>query len=83
MATLSTKIKDQRFLQLIRKALNAGYMIDKQPIYDILGTPQGSIISPILANVYLHHLDLYVNKLKSEFDSEASRKRDPIVRKLQ
>ena len=83
MATLSTKIKDQRFLQLIRKALNAGYMIDKQPIYDILGTPQGSIISPILANVYLHQLDLYVNKLKSEFDSEANRKRDPIVRKLQ
>jgi nicotine oxidoreductase len=83
MAILSSKIKDQRFLQLIRKALNAGYMIDKQPIFDVVGTPQGSIISPILANIFLHQLDQYVEDLKAEFDITGNRKRDPIVRKLQ
>ncbi len=83
MSVLSSKIKDQRFLQLIRKALNAGYMLDKRPIYDIVGTPQGSIISPILANIYLHQLDEFVEKLKLEFDITGNRRRHPIVRKLQ
>lgn len=83
MSVLSNKIKDQRFLQLIRKALNAGYLLDKRPIYDIVGTPQGSIISPILANIYLHQLDEFVEKLKSEFDITGNRKRHPIVRNLQ
>ena len=83
MTVLSNKIKDQRFLQLIRKVLNAGYLQDNKPIYDIVGTPQGSIISPILANIYLHQLDEFVEKLKSEFDISGSRKRHPIVRKLQ
>nr|AYE93247.1 hypothetical protein C0995_000106 [Termitomyces sp.] len=83
MAILSNKIKDQRFLQLIRKALNAGYIMDKRPTYDIVGTPQGSIISPILANIYLHQLDEFVEDLKSQFDITGNRKRHPIVRKLQ
>ena len=83
MAILSLKITDQRFLQLIRKALNAGYMVDNRPIYDIVGTPQGSIISPILANIFLHQLDLFIENLKTEFDISGSRKRHPLVRKLQ
>jgi len=83
MAVLSKKITDQRFLQLIRKALNAGYMVDKTPIYDIVGTPQGSIVSPILANIFLHQLDLFMENLKTEFDITGSRRRHPIVRQLQ
>jgi retron-type reverse transcriptase len=82
MAVLSVKIKDQRFLQLVRKALNAGYMLNSRPVYDIVATPQGSIISPILANIYLHQLDEFVDKLKSEFDIAGNRKRHPMVRKL-
>nr|YP_009517244.1 hypothetical protein DXG02_000007 [Myochromella boudieri]AYE93129.1 hypothetical protein DXG02_000007 [Myochromella boudieri] len=83
MNLLAQKITDQRFLQLIRKALNAGHMMNKIPIYDIVGTPQGSIITPILANIYLHQLDLFMENLKSEFDISGSRKRHPLVRKLQ
>ena len=83
MAILSTKIKDQRFLQLIRKALNAGYLFENRTIYDIVGTPQGSIISPILANIYLHQLDTFVEDLKLKFDISGNRTRHPIVRKLQ
>lgn len=74
MELISTKIKDQRFLQLIRKTLNAGYLLDYRPVYDIVGSPQGSIISPILANIYLHQLDEFVEKLKSEFDCYGNRK---------
>lgn len=83
MAVLSQKITDQRFLQLIRKALNAGYMVDKTPIYDIVGTPQGSIVSPILANIFLHQLDLFIENLKTDFDIAGTRRRHPIVRQLQ
>jgi retron-type reverse transcriptase len=83
MAILSLKIVDQRFLQLIRKALNAGYLLDNKQVYDIVGTPQGSIISPILANVYLHQLDVFMDNLKLKFDTKGNRKRHPIVRQLQ
>jgi group II intron reverse transcriptase/maturase len=69
MCLLSNKIKDQRFLQLIRKALNAGYLLGNRLNYDIVGIPQGSIISPILANIYLHQLDEFVEKIKKEFDA--------------
>jgi group II intron reverse transcriptase/maturase len=85
MELLSDRIKDQRFLQLIRKALNAGYLLDLKasaPNYDIVGTPQGSIVSPILANIYLHQLDEFVEKLKSNFDVCGKRKRHPIVSQL-
>jgi group II intron reverse transcriptase/maturase len=52
---LQKKIQDQRFLNLIRKLLKAGYM-DLHGIKrdSLIGSPQGGIISPILANAYLH-----------------------------
>lgn len=69
MKRLENKIEDQRFLELIRKALNAGYLLSGNRETDIIGTPQGSVISPILANIYLHELDVFVEKLKQTFDS--------------
>ena len=59
---LSKRIKDQKFLDLIWKALRAGYMEGKVSHNSILGTPQGSIISPILANIYLHEFDVWVEE---------------------
>jgi len=53
---LRTRIADERFLNLIRKALRAGYLWLKERRDTFTGTPQGSVISPILANVYLHEL---------------------------
>ena len=51
---LKVVIKDKDFINLIRKFLKAGYMY-KDEFYDTEeGTPQGGIISPILANLYLH-----------------------------
>ena len=53
---LSLRIDDQAFLNLIRKWLKAGILEPEgQIIHPDTGTPQGGIVSPILANVYLHY----------------------------
>lgn len=66
---LSNKIKDARITKLIYKFLKAGYLENWQYHKTYSGTPQGGIISPLLANIYLHELDKFVMKLKSEFDT--------------
>ena len=65
---LRKRIKDERFLRLIRKFLNAGYMEDNQLHQSYSGTPQGGIISPILANIYLDQFDKYMAEYKKRFD---------------
>jgi len=72
---LSNKISDQRFLQLIRKSLNAGYFDFREHKTDFVGTPQGNIISPILANIFLHELDKFVMDLKNDFEPKVTRNR--------
>jgi group II intron reverse transcriptase/maturase len=55
------RIADKRIVRLIRKWLKAGVMEDGRWLETKEGTPQGSVISPILANLYLHHvLDVWV-----------------------
>jgi group II intron reverse transcriptase/maturase len=66
---LNNKIKDARIIKLIYKFLKAGYIENWQYHKTYSGTPQGGIISPLLANIYLHELDKFVMKLKSEFDT--------------
>jgi len=63
MEILSEKIDDDRFLALIRKMLRAGYMEDWKYNKTYSGTPQGGVISPVLANIYLNKLDNYVEGL--------------------
>ena len=62
---LSERINDEHFLRLIRKWLKAGILdTDGRVIHPATGTPQGGIVSPILANVYLHYvLDLWFEKV--------------------
>ena len=60
---LEHRIGDKRVIRLIIKWLSAGVMEDGEWRDDLRGTPQGSVISPILANVYLHYvLDLWFQK---------------------
>ncbi len=61
---LGERIQDKALTRLIKKWLKAGILeTDAQVIYPERGTPQGGIISPILANIYLHYaLDLWFEK---------------------
>jgi RNA-directed DNA polymerase len=60
---LEHRIADRRILRLIRKWLVAGVSEDGQWSRSTVGTPQGSVISPILANVFLHYVfDLWANQ---------------------
>ena len=56
MRFLEMRIGDRRVLRLIRKWLNAGVIDAGLEVDVVRGTPQGAVISPLLANVYLHHV---------------------------
>ena len=68
MIIIEEKIQDREFTKLIRKSLKAGYFEFTTYKANAIGTPQGSIISPILANIFMHQLDLYVESLAKEFN---------------
>ena len=60
---LSIRVLDGVILRLIGKWLNAGVMKNRNISYPGEGTPQGSIVSPLLSNIYLHEaLDKWVRK---------------------
>ncbi len=60
MQILARDIQDGRLLNLLRMGLKAGYLEDWQYNRTYSGTPQGGILSPLLANIYLHELDEYI-----------------------
>ncbi|QDQ38949.1 group II intron reverse transcriptase/maturase [Legionella geestiana] len=53
---LEQKITDKRFLKLITKLIRSPVLVNGKAELNTLGCPQGSIISPILSNIYLHHV---------------------------
>lgn len=83
MNLIEKVIVDRKFTRLIWKILRVGYF--EFTIYqaNIIGTPQGSIISPILANIFLDQLDKYVEKLKLEFDVGRNGPRTPESRNIE
>ena len=63
---LEHRIGDQRLLRLIRKWLKAGVLEDGRRVAAEKGTPQGAVISPLLANIYLHYvLDLWAHQWRN------------------
>ena len=81
---LRLRIDDRAFLGLIRKWLKAGILeTDGRVIHPDTGVPQGGVVSPVVANVYLHYaLDLWVEKVvKAQCRGEAlmSRYADDLV----
>lgn len=66
---LRKRIKDEYFLGLIWKFLKAGYSEDWTFHNTYSGTPQGSVISPILSNIYLDEFDKYVEEYTEKFNN--------------
>lgn len=79
---LRKKINDERFLDLIQKALKAGYLEFGILKNTIVGTPQGSIVSPILANIYLHEFDEFVEKIAKEYSKGDKKTINPEYRSV-
>jgi group II intron reverse transcriptase/maturase len=75
MKLLGRRIEDERLLKLIWTFLRAGVMERKLFRDTNLGTPQGGIISPLLANVYLHELDKYMQRYTALTTKEKATRR--------
>lgn len=77
VSLLRKRIQDERFLRLIWKFLKAGYLEDWKFHKTYSGTPQGGIISPILSNIYLHELDIFMEEYREKFNKGKERKVNP------
>ena len=77
---LRNKVRDARIIKLIYRFLKAGYLENWQYHKTYSGTPQGGILSPLLANIYLHELDKFVMELKEDFDKLSDNQRTPEYR---
>jgi len=79
---LSRRISCQKFLALIKNSLKAGYVVDGKFKESNLGIFQGNVTSPILNNIYLHELDLFMSDLCNAFKKGKSRRKNPAYRKI-
>lgn len=80
---IGKKIKDARLIQLIWKILKAGYCEQWEYHATHSGTPQGGIVSPMFANIYLHELDLFILDMANGFNKPATRDYSPEYSKMQ
>jgi group II intron reverse transcriptase/maturase len=84
LAILAEKIHDNRFLRLVRNMLTAGYLEDWRWGATLSGVPQGGIASPVLSNIYLHKLDIFVETvLIPEYTRGGRRARNPAYRAVE
>lgn len=80
MEFLQRRIVDPRFLRLIRKLLRNGVMENGKAEVNDIGTPQGSAVSPILANIYLHYaMDEWIQANAIDHSVEMIRYADDVV----
>ena len=77
---MSKKVKDKKLLKLIRKGLEAGIDFEGLKFHTTIGTTQGSVLSPLLYNIYYHEIDEYIQeiivpRIEKENISEGRKKR--------
>lgn len=72
---LKRRIQDHNLISLYWKAVNAGYVNNGtlEP-HSLSGVPQGGVLSPLLSNVYMHELDVFVEKLKAKYTQSKNRR---------
>jgi hypothetical protein len=76
---LAEKIRDNRFLRLVRNMLTAGYLEDWTWGATLSGVPQGGVASPVLSSIYLHKLDEFAETvLIPEYTRGERRARSPV-----
>jgi group II intron reverse transcriptase/maturase len=81
---LREKIHDNRFLRLIENLLKTGYLLEWRYNATLSGSPQGAVLSPILANIYLDKFDKFVEKeLLPKYNRGKRRQVNPEWLKLQ
>ncbi|CAL9639906.1 reverse transcriptase domain-containing protein [Streptomyces sp. enrichment culture] len=79
LSILGEKIRDSRFLRLVRNMLTAGYLEDwRWGGATLSGAPQGGVASPVLSNIYLHKLDEFVEKTTQQNCSKVTRGRRSV-----
>jgi len=79
---LRESIDDERFLRLIREMLEAGYIEEWTKHETLSGTPQGGVVSPLFANIYLHKLDEFVEDvLQPQYMRGKARRFNPAYRR--
>jgi group II intron reverse transcriptase/maturase len=84
LATLGEKLRDGRFLRLIANLLAAGYLEDWRYHATLSGSPQGGVVSPILASIYLDRLDKFMETtLLPAYNRGAERRVNPVYVRLQ
>ena len=76
LSVLGEKLHDNRFLNLLKYLLKAGHMEDWKYGRTLSGTPQGGVVSPILANVYLDRLDKFVENVLIPAHTRGTDRRD-------
>ena len=84
LSILSERIHDNRFLRLVANMCQAGYLEDWKWGATLSGVPQGGVASPVLSNIYVHKLDVYVESvLIPEYTRGKLRVRNPEYRKVE
>lgn len=80
MEFLQKRISDPRFLRLLAKLLRAGILVEGTAQENEVGSPQGSIVSPLLANIFLHYvLDLWFREHFGGYGQQMVRYADDVV----
>ena len=78
LAIIGRKIRDERLMKLLKEMLEAGYMEDWVYKGSYSGTPQGGVVSPILANIFLNELDSFIEEsLIPKYTRGDAKKRTP------
>ena len=81
---LKSRIKDQKFLNLIKKLLKSGIMDKGTYQHNLIGTPQGGIVSPLLFNIYMFEFDKFIhNEILPQLNTKSHRKQNPEYTSLQ
>jgi group II intron reverse transcriptase/maturase len=83
VSILREKIHDNRFIRLVENLLQAGYLEEWNYRPTLSGTPQGGIVSPVLANIYLDKLDRFIeNALIPLHNKGVTRKKNPEYKRI-